>query len=77
MRLRCDHFFGRCRRAAAAIAAAATITSSVHRGESSEDDQGNAAEHQGGQRLPTRAAQVPAHGWMLGRVAGFDIVHIY
>jgi hypothetical protein len=31
VRLRCDHFFCRCRRAAAAIAAAATITSSVHR----------------------------------------------
>jgi hypothetical protein len=45
--------------------------------ESPEDDQGNAAEHQSGQRLPTRAAQVPTRGWMPGRIAGFDVVHIY
>src|SRR5580693_3344958 len=31
VRLRCDHLFGRCRRAATAIATAATITSSVDR----------------------------------------------
>jgi hypothetical protein len=75
--LRCDHFFGLYRRAAATVAPAAAITSSVHTVSPPADDQRNAAERHGGQRLPTRAAQVPAHGWMSGRVAGFDVVHVY
>jgi len=77
VRSRSDHFFGRYPTGRRGDCAGSGDHQQRPQDESPEDHQRNAAEHQGGQRLPTRAAQVPARGWVSGRVAGFDVVHVY